>query len=90
MRIVWDEPKRRSTLTTRGLDFARLSPEFFLAAVTRPVHRGRLQAIGPLDGRLVAVVLAELGSEAYSVISMRPASRKERGIYEAEAPTDLR
>lgn len=90
MRTLWDEPKRRTTLATRGLDFARLTPEFFLAAVTRPVRFGRYQAIAPLDGRLLAVVFAELGSEAYSVISMRPASRAERRIYEAKAPTDLR
>lgn len=78
MRIVWDEPKRLATLRGRGLDFADLTLEFFEGAVIRPAKRGRLIAIGPFGDRTIAVVFAPLGREALSVISMRPASGKER------------
>ena len=47
-----------------------------------PDGRHRFLSIGPLDGRLVAAVIALLGSEALSLISLRPAGRKERRIYE--------
>ena len=78
MQIVWDEPKRLANLDKHGLDFADLSVEFFSGAVVRPVRSERLQAIGPLDEGTVAVIFRLLGNEAISVISMRPANRKER------------
>jgi uncharacterized DUF497 family protein len=78
MQIVWDEPKRLANLDKHGLDFADLSAEFFADAVVRPVKGDRLQAIGKLTGGTVAVIFRPLGSEAVSVISMRPANRKER------------
>jgi len=90
VRILWDDPKRRTTLATRGLDFADLTPEFFAVAVVRTVRLGRLQAIGPLSGRLVAVAFVPLGSEAFSVISMRRASRKERSLYDVPISPDHR
>ncbi len=37
-------------------------------------------AIGPLADGVIAVVFVVLGSEGVSVISMRPASRKERSL----------
>ena len=86
MRILWDEPKRRTTLVKPGLDFADLGPTFFESAVVLRVRQERFQAIGPLSRRLIAVVFLPLGTEAISVISMRYANRKEREIYEAEDP----
>lgn len=80
MKIVWDEPKRLLNLSRHGLQFADLTPEFFEGALIRPAKRGRLMAVGRLDGRALAVVFAPLGREAVSVISMRPASRKERSL----------
>jgi uncharacterized DUF497 family protein len=61
-----------------------LSEDFFTSAVVRTVRQSRLQAIGPLAGRLIAVVFVPLGSEAFSVISMRRASRKERNVYDTQ------
>ncbi|HWV19966.1 MAG TPA: BrnT family toxin [Devosia sp.] len=79
MEITWDEPKRRSNLAKHGLDFADLVPEFFLTAFVEPAKDGRLLAMGEFNGVIVIVVVFRpLGSEAVSVISMRPASRKER------------
>ena len=78
--IVWDEPKRRSNLATRGLDFADLDEAFFLEAVVVPARDGRFMAVGWLGEAVLAVVFAPLGTEGLSVISMRVADRKEREL----------
>lgn len=78
--IVWDEPKRQTNLANHGLDFADLDEWFFLEAVTVPAKEGRHMAIGRLHDGTIAVVFALLGTEGVSVISMRPASRKERNL----------
>ena len=78
--IVWDEPKRQSNLARHGLDFADLDEWFFLDAVTVPANKDRYMAIGRMNDGTIAVVFAVLGMEGVSVISMRPASRKERSL----------
>lgn len=80
MMIVWDEPKRESNLAKHGLDFADLTEEFFLSALIGPAKSGRLKALGRLEDGTVAVVFALLGTEGVSVVSMRPASKKERSL----------
>ena len=80
MKIVWDERKRLANLDKHGLDFADLDPEFFLTAVLRPAKQGRLMAIGRLKGGVIAVIFAQLGAEALTVISMRPARKNERRL----------
>lgn len=78
--IVWDEPKRRANLAKHGLDFAELDEGFFLQAVVVPAKQGRHLAIGRLADGMIAVVFMLLGTQGVSVVSMRPASRKERGL----------
>ena len=78
--IVWDEPKRQANLARHGLDFADLDEWFFLDAVTVPAKDNRYMAIGRMNDGTIAVVFAVLGTEGVSVISMRPASRKERSL----------
>ena len=80
LMIVWDEPKRELNLSKHGLDFADLNEEFFLASVVVPAKEGRHMAIGHLADGTIAVVFVTLGTEGVSVISMRPASRKERSL----------
>jgi uncharacterized DUF497 family protein len=80
MMIVWDEPKRFANLQNRGLDFADLTIGFFETATVFRAKLGRYIAIGRFRGTIIAVVYKPLGSEAISVISMRPASRKERTL----------
>ncbi len=82
LRILWDEPKRQANILKHGLDFAVLTEDFFAAATVVPAKAGRLMAIGDLDGVavVVVVVFAPLGSQALSVISMRPAAPKERNM----------
>ena len=79
MKIVWDEPKRQRNLAKHHLDFESLTLAFFERATIFQSLRSRFIALGELNGQIVvAVVFVPLGTEALSVISMRPASRKER------------
>jgi len=78
--IIWDEPKRQINLARHGLDFADLDEWFFLDAVTVPAKKNRHMAVGRLTDGTIALVFAILGTEGVSVISMRPASRKERSL----------
>jgi uncharacterized DUF497 family protein len=79
MQIVWDEVKRLENVRKHRTDFALLTPEWFAGARIEPAKQGRWKAVGTLGGsNLVAVVFSTLGTEAISVISMRPASRQER------------
>ena len=79
MQIVYDEPKRLSNLAKHGLDFADLDLDFFDDATFDLAKNGRLMAIGEFRGRMViTVIVRPLGSEALSIISMRPASQSER------------
>jgi uncharacterized DUF497 family protein len=90
MRILWDEPRRRTTLARRGVDFASLDPAFFEAATLTPARHGRFRAVGWSENAIVAVTFARLGTEAISVISMRRASRKERKAHEAKGSASHR
>ncbi|HEY1363680.1 MAG TPA: BrnT family toxin [Xanthobacteraceae bacterium] len=87
MKIVWDEPKRRLNLATHGLDLAEAEAFDWESAIVVRGHGGargrpRFRAIGRLGDDLVTLVFSLLGSEAISVISLRPASRTERKLYE--------
>ena len=81
MKIVWDEPKRVANLAKHGIDFADIDEAFFLSAIVRPAKGGRKAAIGRLGG-VVAVIFAMLGPEGVSLISARPANRKERKMLD--------
>lgn len=78
MEIIWDERKRTSNLAKHGYDFADLSGVFFETATELGTYGGRRLAIGRFGTGSIVVVYRPLGSEAISVISMRPADRKER------------
>lgn len=77
MIIVWDEPKRLANIEKHGIDFADIGEEFFLSAIVRLANDGRYAAIGELDGVIVVIFVA-LGSEGISIVSARPASKRER------------
>ena len=78
IEIVWDEPKRQANLVKHGLDFASVPFEFFLTARIATAKAGRYQALGLPAGRPVVVIFKPLGSEAFALISLRPASAVER------------
>jgi uncharacterized protein len=81
MKIVWDEPKRVANLAKHGIDFAALGEDFFTTAIIRPAKNGRQAAIGRLGG-VIAAIFAVLGTEGVSIISARPANRKERQLLD--------
>ena len=84
MIVTWDHAKRLANFDKHGLDFADLDVDFFLRSLVLPVREKRFKAIG-LHGHqgVIVVVFATLGTEAVSVILMRPASKKERSLFDA-------
>lgn len=81
MLLIYDETKRLTNLAKHGLDFADLDVEFFVSAKVIEAKANRYMAIGEFRGAIIiAVVFRPLGSEALSIISMRPASTKERSL----------
>ena len=80
MLIVWDEPKRLSNLNKHELDFVSLTQAFFVEATILPARKNRHMAIGYLDDEAIIVVFKTLGTEAVSVLSMRPANKTERRL----------
>ncbi|MDX7952146.1 BrnT family toxin [Lichenihabitans sp. Uapishka_5] len=88
MRIIWDEPKRRLNIKAHGLDFSDFEAGFDLETAIRfeayasPTGRARYALIGWYRGKLVTVgIVSPLGVEALSLVSFRPASKKERAAY---------
>ena len=79
MVIVWDERKRVANLATHGIDFADIGGDFFASAVVRPARGGRFAAFGTMT-RPIAVIFLPLGDEGLSIVSARPAGRKERRL----------
>jgi uncharacterized DUF497 family protein len=82
MKIVWDEPKRLANIASHGMDFADFDEGFFEGSVVAPAKSGRLIAVGRHRGGTILVVFAALGTEGLSVVSMRPASRRERRLID--------
>ena len=82
MKIVWDEPKRLANLDKHGMDFADLNESFFDNALVLGTYGNRWRAIGTNIRGVISVIFATRGAEGVSIISMRPASKKERELYE--------
>jgi uncharacterized protein len=82
MQISFDEVKRQINLSKHGLDFADLDIAYFANSIVVPAKLGRFMAIGLLFNDVIATVFVKLGSQGLSIISMRPASRKERNAHE--------
>ncbi len=78
MKITCDPPKRLANLAKHKLDLADVGEDFFAGAIVQPAQAGRFKALGILNGKAVAAIFKPLGSEAFAVISLRPASKKER------------
>lgn len=76
MRIEWDEHKRLINLEKHGLDFKDLTWEWLGALEPEPARGRRLMVTGRLNGQVIAVIFANLGTEAVAVISMHRARSK--------------
>ena len=83
MKIIWDEPKRIANLDKHGMDFADLNEKFFDTALVLNTYGRRYRAIGVNIRGVISVIFAVYGAEAVSIVSMRPANKKERELYEA-------
>ncbi len=84
MVITWDNAKRLANILKHRLDFADLDEDFFSKAVIVRARPPRFTAIGRFrDAMAVVAIFAPLGAEAISVISMRPANKKERSLLHA-------
>nr|WP_249141557.1 BrnT family toxin [Bradyrhizobium diazoefficiens] len=65
------------------MDFADLNESFFDNALVLSTYGNRWRAIGINIRGVISVIFTTRGTEGVSVISMRPASKKERELYEA-------
>jgi len=83
MRIILDQPKRIANLDKHGMDFADLNEKFFDTALVLNTYGRRYRAIGVNIRGVISVIFAVYGMEAVSIVSMRPANKKERELYEA-------
>jgi uncharacterized DUF497 family protein len=79
---LWDELKRLANIARHGMDFADLNEAFFEGSVIVPAKSGRRIAVGRHHGGIILVVFVALGTEGLSVVSMRPASRRERRLID--------
>ena len=84
MKIIWDRSKRLANIAKHGLDFATLTEDFFFSTFVRPARGGRFQAIGEDANGVISVVFAQYGVEGVSIISMRPARKDERKLFNAK------
>ncbi len=86
MKFEWDEEKRQINLQKHGIDFLDAA-ECFEAAMyvrldtRRDYGENRFVAIGLLRSEVVTVVYTMRG-ETIRLISLRRATRTEKGIYE--------
>lgn len=81
MQIVWDGPKRLANLDKHGINFADIPLEFFESTLGGKARDGRYFALGILDVAIV-VIYVVISTEGISIVSARPACRKERRAIE--------
>lgn len=87
IRLIWDESKWDRNRRVHGYDFEDaydFAWDDALIVETYPSKTGRrrLRATGLLGDVLVTIIFSPLGTEAYSIISMRNAGRKEQDEHE--------
>ena len=85
MRFTWHEPKRRTILDRRGLDFADAESVFagptFTFEDDREVYgERRWVSLGLLRGTVVVIVHTETEDEI-RIISMREAEKDEQILF---------
>jgi hypothetical protein len=83
--ITWDEPKRRTNLRKHGFDVVDAEEVFDGVTYTYEDDRlaygeQRFVTLGLLREVVVSVVHTEDGDDIH-IISMRKATKRERGIY---------
>lgn len=84
MRFLWGEHKRLSNLDKHQLDFEDVFDFDWETAAITPAVSGRFKAVGYFRDGAAVVVYALLGAEGVSIISFRPAKRKERKVLDGQ------
>ncbi len=87
MRFEWDPKKDQANIQKHGIGFdqaVRLFNEPYLILEEQRRDHGELRytAIGRIGAILTIALVFTYRSETIRVISARPASRKERALYE--------
>lgn len=85
MKIVWDEPKRRTNLKKHGLDFADAAQAIAGVSLTMEDARfdygeQRFITLGMIGDTVVVIAHTETPKEL-RVISMRKATKNEQALY---------
>ncbi len=85
MRFSWHEPKRQTTLKTRGLDFVHaeqvfMGPTFTFEDDRKDYGEQRWVTLGLLQEKVVVIVHTETEDEI-RVISMREANKNEQILF---------
>ena len=94
MVILVPEAKRVANLAKHGLDMADFEDAFSwhrfaeLPAAPSLTGRTRVLYVGQMQGRMVTAVVSPTGSEGLAIVSLRPASIKERKSYDALSRLD--
>lgn len=87
MRFEWDDAKRHTNIAKHGVDFLD-APKMFegpmlVAPDTRKKYgESRQIGFGFMQGRLMAVVFTERGSDTIRIISIRKANQRETAQYQ--------
>ncbi|MFH6786556.1 MULTISPECIES: BrnT family toxin [Methylobacterium] len=89
MSFTYDEPKRQANLAKHSFDFAEFEEAFdfdryaILPIKPSRTDRVRRKLVGTWYGvTVVVVIVAPLGSEATSLVSIRRANHEERAVYD--------
>lgn len=87
-RFEWDEAKAESNLAKHGIPFSHAITIFdgtHVATAAKKSASGevRQMAIGDMFGLIIVAVVYTDRSGKTRIISARPASKKERKVYEA-------
>lgn len=88
----WDEAKNAANIAKHGVGFARArrifdGPVLTLLDARRDYGEARFISIGACDEELIAAVVHTDREGRIRIISARPASRRERALYEQEIQT---
>ncbi len=83
-QLRWDD-WNRAHIAKHGITPEQVEAVCQGPYIVREGYKGRLMVIGPDGaGRILVAVLDPEGKDAYYTVSARPASRRERQIYQRE------
>lgn len=83
-RLIWD-PANVAHIARHAVTPSEVAEACRGIHIVRTAYRGRLMVIGVTEsGRTLTVVLDAAGDGVYYPVTARPASRRERGLYDEQ------